>query len=80
MDFLPQCNRDVFGDFIPEVEKIDSGNKFVIILGGGFTAADCLGNINRQGAKRMFVSLSWSTWNRGLQYMKKPILTAEQTF
>ena len=51
MDFLPQCNRDVAGDFIPEEEKIDSGNKLVIILGGGFTAADCLGNINRQGAK-----------------------------
>ena len=51
MDFLPQCNREVAGDFIPEVEKIDSENKFVIILGGGFTAADCLGNINRQGAK-----------------------------
>ncbi|MDP7621914.1 MAG: FAD-dependent oxidoreductase, partial [SAR324 cluster bacterium] len=51
MDFLPQCTRDVAGDFIPEEEKIDSGNKLVIILGGGFTAADCLGNINRQGAK-----------------------------
>ncbi|MBS1254800.1 MAG: Glutamate synthase [NADPH] small chain [Deltaproteobacteria bacterium] len=52
MDFLPQCNRDVAGDSIPEEEKIDSGNKSVIILGGGFTAADCLGNINRQGAKQ----------------------------
>ncbi len=51
MDFLPQCNRDVVGDFIPEKEKIDSRNKLVVILGGGFTAADCLGNINRQGAK-----------------------------
>ena len=51
MDFLPQRNRDVAGDFIPEEEKIDSRNKLVIILGGGFTAADCLGNINRQGAK-----------------------------
>jgi len=51
MDFLPQCNRDVAGDFIPEDEKIDSRKKLVIILGGGFTAADCLGNINRQGAK-----------------------------
>jgi len=52
MDFLPQCNRDVAGDFIPVKEKIDSENKLVIILGGGFTAADCLGNINRQGAKK----------------------------
>ena len=51
MDFLPQCNRGVSGDFIPEDEKIYSGNKLAIILGGGFTAADCLGNVNRQGAK-----------------------------
>jgi NADPH-dependent glutamate synthase beta chain and related oxidoreductases len=51
MDFLPQCNRGVSGDSIPEDEKIYSGNKLAIILGGGFTAADCLGNINRQGAK-----------------------------
>ena len=51
MDFLPQCNRGVSGDFIPKDEKIYSGNKLAIILGGGFTAADCLGNINRQGAK-----------------------------
>ena len=51
MDFLPQCNRSVSGDSIPEDEKIYSGNKLAIILGGGFTAADCLGNINRQGAK-----------------------------
>ncbi len=51
MDFLPQCNRGVSGDSIPEYEKIYSGNKLAIILGGGFTAADCLGNINRQGAK-----------------------------
>ncbi len=51
MDFLPQCNRGVSGDSIPEDEKIYSRNKLAIILGGGFTAADCLGNINRQGAK-----------------------------
>ena len=51
MDFLPQCNRGVSGDSIPEDEKIYSGNKLAIILGGGFTAADCLGNVNRQGAK-----------------------------
>jgi len=51
MDFLPQCNRGVAGDYIPKDEKIYSENKLAIILGGGFTAADCLGNINRQGVK-----------------------------
>ena len=50
MNYLPQRNRDVAGDFIPEEEKIECESKSVVILGGGFTAADCLGNLNRQGA------------------------------
>ena len=49
MDYLPQRNREIAGDLIPEEEKIDPFNKTAIILGGGFTAADCLGNLNRQG-------------------------------
>ena len=49
MDYLPQRNREVAGDFIPKWEKIDPVNKKAVILGGGFTAADCLGNLNRQG-------------------------------
>ena len=44
------CRRDVAGDSIPEEEKIECESKSVVILGGGFTAADCLGNLNRQGA------------------------------
>jgi glutamate synthase (NADPH/NADH) small chain len=50
MDYLPQRNREVAGDSITPAEKIESGSKKTIILGGGFTAADCLGNLNRQGA------------------------------
>ena len=42
--------REVAGDSISEEQKIESGNKKAVILGGGFTAADCLGNLNRQGA------------------------------
>lgn len=49
MDYLPQRNREIAGDLIPEREKIDPFNKTAVILGGGFTAADCLGNLNRQG-------------------------------
>ena len=50
MDYLPQRNREVAGDLIPEEQRIEAGRKKTVILGGGFTAADCLGNLNRQGA------------------------------
>ena len=50
MDYLPQRNREVAGDLIPEEQRIEPGRKKTVILGGGFTAADCLGNLNRQGA------------------------------
>jgi glutamate synthase (NADPH/NADH) small chain len=50
MDYLPQRNREVAGDSIAPAEKIESVSKKTIIIGGGFTAADCLGNLNRQGA------------------------------
>ncbi|MDC0246322.1 glutamate synthase subunit beta [Deltaproteobacteria bacterium] len=49
MDYLPQRNREVAGDLIPEEQRIEPGKKKTVILGGGFTAADCLGNLNRQG-------------------------------
>ena len=50
MDYLPQRNREVAGNLIPEEQRIEPGRKKTVILGGGFTAADCLGNLNRQGA------------------------------
>jgi glutamate synthase (NADPH/NADH) small chain len=48
MSYLPLGNRVQAGD-IPAPE-IDAAGKHVIIVGGGDTAADCLGTANRQGA------------------------------
>jgi glutamate synthase (NADPH/NADH) small chain len=48
MDYLPQGNRVQAGDI--ELPSIDARGKHVIIVGGGDTAADCLGTANRQGA------------------------------
>jgi len=49
MDFLPQQNKVVAGDKVPD--QILATGKQVIILGGGDTGSDCLGTSNRQGAK-----------------------------
>jgi glutamate synthase (NADPH/NADH) small chain len=48
MDFLPQQNKKVAGDVVPN--QILAGGKNVVILGGGDTGSDCLGTSNRQGA------------------------------
>jgi glutamate synthase (NADPH) small chain len=48
MTYLPLGNRVQAGDI--EVPKIDAAGKHVVIIGGGDTAADCLGTANRQGA------------------------------
>jgi glutamate synthase (NADPH/NADH) small chain len=47
MTYLPQANRVQAGDI--ERPDIDAAGKHVIIIGGGDTAADCLGTANRQG-------------------------------
>jgi glutamate synthase (NADPH/NADH) small chain len=49
MEYLPQANRTVAGDSVPE--QIMATGKHVIIIGGGDTGADCLGTATRQGAK-----------------------------
>ncbi|MCC6766398.1 MAG: glutamate synthase subunit beta [Deltaproteobacteria bacterium] len=49
MDFLPQQNKKVAGDTVPN--QILATGKNVVILGGGDTGSDCLGTSNRQGAK-----------------------------
>ena len=49
MNYLPQRNRTVAGADIPEADRIEAAGRTAAILGGGFTAADCLGNLNRQG-------------------------------
>jgi len=53
MEYLPQGNHVHAGD-IPAPE-IDAAAKHVIIIGGGDTAADCLGTANRQGATSVTV-------------------------
>ncbi len=49
MEYLPQQNRRVAGELIPEPETITARDRRVIILGGGDTGADCLGNVHREG-------------------------------
>jgi glutamate synthase (NADPH/NADH) small chain len=48
MRYLPQGNRVQAGDIA--APDIDARGKHVIIIGGGDTAADCLGTANRQRA------------------------------
>jgi glutamate synthase (NADPH) small chain len=53
MAYLPQGNRVQAGDI--ERPDIDAGGRHVIIIGGGDTAADCLGTANRQRAASVTV-------------------------
>jgi glutamate synthase (NADPH/NADH) small chain len=48
MDFLPQQNRVVAGDEVPN--QILATGKHVVVIGGGDTGSDCVGTSNRQGA------------------------------
>ncbi len=48
MHYLPDANRVQLGDWA--APNIDAAGKRVVIIGGGDTAADCLGTANRQGA------------------------------
>lgn len=50
MDYLRQQNKRVRGDHIPESELIKAINRKILVIGGGDTGADCVGNANRQGA------------------------------
>lgn len=52
MEYLPQQNKVNAGDIIPEAERINGEDKKGVILGGGFTGADCLGTLNRQKANK----------------------------
>jgi glutamate synthase (NADPH/NADH) small chain len=49
MEFLPQQNKVIAGDAMPE--QILATGKRVVIIGGGDTGADCLGTCHRHGAK-----------------------------
>jgi glutamate synthase (NADPH/NADH) small chain len=48
MEFLPQQNRVVAGDSLPQ--QILASDKQVVVIGGGDTGSDCVGTSNRQGA------------------------------
>jgi len=48
MDFLPQQNRKVAGDSVPN--QVLATGKHVIVIGGGDTGSDCIVTSIRQGA------------------------------
>jgi glutamate synthase (NADPH/NADH) small chain len=50
MDYLVQQNRRVSGEAIDPAGAITARGKRVVIIGGGDTGADCLGNVHREGA------------------------------
>jgi len=53
MEYLPQGNRVQAGDI--DRPAIDAAGRHVVVVGGGDTAADCLGTANRQGAAAVTV-------------------------
>ncbi len=50
MEFLPQQNKRVAGDSVPEGSALSAKGKHVIVIGGGDTGSDCIGTSIRQGA------------------------------
>src|SRR5579864_5820489 len=48
MDYLVQQNRRVAGDRVSARTVISAAGKRVVIVGGGDTGADCLGNVTRE--------------------------------
>ena len=49
LELLQPLNRRTAGDAVPEL--IDCAGADVVIIGGGDTGSDCVGAVNRQGAK-----------------------------
>jgi len=50
MEFLPQQNKRVAGDVIPDEASLLATAKDVIVIGGGDTGSDCIGTSKRHGA------------------------------
>jgi glutamate synthase (NADPH) small chain len=79
MEYLVQQNRRVAGLPIHARPEISAKDKNVVILGGGDTSADCLGNSHREGAASVKVlthgpqppetpdRLTWPDWPLVLQ-------------
>ena len=51
MEFLSQSNSRVEGENFSSEEDILATDKHVVVIGGGDTGSDCVGNSFRQGAK-----------------------------
>jgi glutamate synthase (NADPH/NADH) small chain len=74
MDYLVQQNRRVAGLPTNAEVEISAKNKNVVVLGGGDTSADCLGNAHREGCASVKVlthgprppenpdRLTWPDW------------------
>jgi glutamate synthase (NADPH/NADH) small chain len=74
MDYLVQQNQRVAGERFGDDLAITARNKRVVIIGGGDTSADCLGNVHREQASSVQVlthgprppqtpaPLSWPDW------------------
>ncbi|MCH9813815.1 MAG: glutamate synthase subunit beta [Epsilonproteobacteria bacterium] len=50
MQFLSQCNSRIEGEQVATEDEILATDKHVIVIGGGDTGSDCVGNSVRQGA------------------------------
>lgn len=50
MEFLSQCNSRIEGEEISKENEIIATDKHVVVIGGGDTGSDCVGNSVRQGA------------------------------
>jgi len=51
MEFLPQQNRRVAGEKVPDAESILATGRDVLVIGGGDTGSDCIGTSNRHRAR-----------------------------
>ncbi len=50
MEFLSQCNSRIEGEAIPKEKEILATDKHIVVIGGGDTGSDCVGNSVRQNA------------------------------
>jgi glutamate synthase (NADPH/NADH) small chain len=50
MEFLSQCNSRIEGEEIPKDKEILTTDKHIVVIGGGDTGSDCVGNSVRQNA------------------------------
>lgn len=50
MEFLAQCNSRIEGEDIPKEKEILATDKHIVVIGGGDTGSDCVGNSVRQNA------------------------------